>query len=99
MREYPVAFAPEAAGDLVALYEWIADEASPVVALAYLERVEAFCHRLGLGSQRGHLRADIRAGLRIIGFERRLTIAFMVDESRVTVLRVFTRGRNWEESI
>ena len=49
MREYPVVFAPEAAGDLVALYEWIADDASPVIALAYLERVEAFCHRLGLG--------------------------------------------------
>lgn len=99
MKERPVVFAPEAAGDLVALYEWITDEASPDVALAYLERVEAFCHRLSKGSKRGHLRADIRAGLRIIGFERRLTIAFMVDESRVTVLRVFARGRDWEESI
>lgn len=81
------------------MYDWIADEASPVVALAYLERVEAFCPRLSIGSERGHLRADIRTGLRIIGFERRLTIAFVVDEGRVTVLRVFARGRNWEERI
>ena len=39
-----------------------------------------------------------RPGLRIIGFERRLTIAFMVQEETVTVLRVFTAGRNWETS-
>ena len=33
-----------------------------------------------------------------MGFERRLTIAFSVDEETVTVLRVFTTGRNWETS-
>ncbi|WP_112309670.1 type II toxin-antitoxin system RelE/ParE family toxin [Pseudogemmobacter bohemicus] len=99
MKQRQVVFAPEAAGDLRALYDWVADEASPVVALAYLERVEAFCQRLGMGSDRGHLRTDIRPDLRIIGFERRLTIAFRVDEDRVTVLRVVARGRNWEASI
>ena len=99
MKGRRVVFAPEAAGDLVALYDWITAEVSPVVAMTYLERVEAFCQRLGVGSEGGHLRADIRPGLRIIGFERRLTIAFVVDDTRVTILRVFARGRNWEESI
>ncbi|MBT9247686.1 hypothetical protein [Gemmobacter fulva] len=37
----------------MALYDWIANEASPVLALAYLEWVEAFCQRLGIGSERG----------------------------------------------
>lgn len=46
----------------------------------------------------GHVRSDVRPGLRIMGFERRLTIAFTVDEETVTVLRVFTAGRNWETS-
>lgn len=72
----------------MALYDWISDEALPVVALAYLVRAEPFCHRLNVGSKRGHLRADIRAGMRIIGFERRLTVAFLLGESHVTVLRV-----------
>jgi toxin ParE1/3/4 len=66
--------------------------------MGYLKRVEAFCQRLSLGSERGHLRSDIRPGLRITGFERRLTIAFTVEEETVTVLRVFTAGRNWETS-
>lgn len=99
MRERRIVFAPEAAEDLVGLYDWIAQQASPSVAMAYLERVEAFCLRLRIGSERGHLRADIRPGLRIIGFERRLTIAFVVGEDAVTILRVFAAGRNWEQSL
>lgn len=41
---------------------------------------------------------DVRPGLRIIGFERRLTIAFIVQPESVTVPRVFTAGRDWESS-
>lgn len=96
MKERRVVLAPETVEDLNELYDWIAVQASPEVAMAYLERVEAFCQRLSLGSERGHLRNDVRPGLRITGFERRLTIAFTVEEETVTVLRVFTAGRNWE---
>ncbi len=99
MKVRRIVFAPEAADDLLGIYDWIADEASPIVALVYIERVEDFCRRLGFGSERGHLRSDIRPGLRILGFERRLTIAFKVGEDNVTILRVFAAGRNWEASL
>lgn len=96
MNERRVAFAPEAAEDLIGLYDWIVEAASPTVAIRYIDRVEAFCRRLGIGSERGHLRSDIRPGLRILGFERRLTIAFVVGAETVTILRVFAAGRSWE---
>jgi toxin ParE1/3/4 len=98
VKERSVVLAPEAVEDLNELYDWVAAQASPDVAMGYLKRVEAFCQRLSLGSERGHLRGDIRPGLRITGFEHRLTIAFTVEEETVTVLRVFTAGRNWETS-
>lgn len=96
MNERRVVFAPEAVADLIELYDWIAAAASPTVAMNYLDRVEAFCLRLGIGSERGQLRADIRPDLRIVGFEHRLTVAFTVGDQRVTILRVFAAGRNWE---
>lgn len=98
MKERGVVLAPEAANDLNELYDWVAAQASHQVAMGYIERVEAFCRRLSVGSERGQLRSDVRPGLRTTGFERRLTIAFTVDEETVTVLRVFTAGRNWETS-
>lgn len=99
MKQREVVFAPEASDDLIGLYDWIAVEASPAVAIGYLERVETFCLRLSVGADRGHLRDDIRPGLRIIGFERRLTIAFVVSGDIVTILRVFSAGRNWETAL
>ena len=95
--EYEVLFAPEARDDLLGLYDWIADAASPDTALSYIERLEAHCLSLKYLAERGHRRDDIRPGLRIFGFERRVTIAFMVEDRRATILRVFYGGRNWEE--
>lgn len=35
--------------------------------------------------------------LRVIGFERRVTVAFFVDGDRVKVLRIFVGGQNWQD--
>lgn len=78
------------------IYDWIARAASPDVAFGYAMRVETFCRKLGIASERGQLRDDIRPGLRIVGFERRLTVAFKVEQDRVVILRLFFGGRDWE---
>lgn len=90
-----VVFSPEARDDLLALYDWIANEASPETAVSYIGRVERFISGFETAAERGTRRDNIRPGLRTIGFERRLTIAFIVGE-RVTILRVFYAGHEWE---
>ena len=99
MRERLVDFAPEALEDLTRLYDWIADAASPETAIRYIDRLEAYCRGMGHAAERGHQRDDIRSGLRIVGFQRRVTIAFTVTETRVTILRLFYGGRDWEALI
>jgi toxin ParE1/3/4 len=96
VKERLVEFSPEARDDLLALYDWIAAAAHPDTALSYVERIEACCRGFGVASERGHRRDDIRPGLRIVGFERRVTIAFTAEETRVVILRIFYGGRNWE---
>jgi toxin ParE1/3/4 len=97
LKRREVIFAPEARDDLFALYDWIADAASPQVALSYVERIERFCLGFADLSERGTRRDDVRPGLRVTGFERRVTVAFSVDDDRVVILRIFYGGRNWEE--
>jgi toxin ParE1/3/4 len=94
-----VVFSPEADQDLAAIYNWIADRASEVVALGYVERIHAACLSLSLASERGTSRNDIRPGLRTIGFERRATIAFMVTNDQVLILRIFYGGQDWEAAL
>jgi toxin ParE1/3/4 len=90
-----VVFAPEARDDVNALFDWIAGAAGARTATKYLARLEAYCLSFELASEQGTCRDDIREGLRIVGFERRLTIAFVVDADRVTILRVLRAGRDW----
>ncbi|GJE18431.1 type II toxin-antitoxin system RelE/ParE family toxin [Methylobacterium marchantiae] len=91
-----VILSPEARADLLHLYDWIAEAASPAAALAYVERIEVYLRGFDLASERGTLREDIRPGLRTIGFQGRLSIAFTVDAQRVTILRIFYGGQDWE---
>lgn len=98
MKRCSVIFSPEARNDLVELYEWVATAAGARVAMAYVEHLEAYCLGFDLAAARGHQRDDLRPGLRIAGFERRITVAFEVDDSEVTILRLFARGRDWEGS-
>ncbi|MDP3524328.1 MAG: type II toxin-antitoxin system RelE/ParE family toxin, partial [Hoeflea sp.] len=76
MNRRDVVFAPEARADVLALYEWISAKAGPETALAYIGRIERYLNGFDLASERGRARDDIRTGLRVIGFERRVTIAF-----------------------
>ena len=90
-----VVYAPEAEGDLLSLFDHIADAASEAVAAGYLGRIKVWLEGFSTASERGTRRDDIRPGLRIIGFERRLTVAFTVTEDTVVIQRVFSGGRNW----
>lgn len=95
MRRRNVVFAPEARRDLLELGDWIAERAGADTALTYIARLEAYCMGLEFAGERGHRRDDVRPGLRITGFERRVTIAFVVAETEITILGLYHGGRNW----
>lgn len=50
MKERRVVFSPEARTDLETIYDFIADAATPTVALNFLERLEGYCAGMALGS-------------------------------------------------
>lgn len=96
MRRREIVFSPEARDDILQIYDWIEERTDPGVALAYVERLEVYCRGFDLASERGRCRDDVRPGLRVVGFERRVTIAFLAEEERVTILRLFYGGKDWE---
>ena len=96
MRTRRVAFDEGALSDLDAIYDWVADAASERVALDYIDRLVAFCKRLDMAAERGRSAGHIRPGLRVLGFERRVNVAFVVEEDEVVILRVLSGRRDWE---
>ena len=97
MKQRSVVFSAQAESDLIDIYDWISHRAGPEVAMRYLARIEDYCATFAYGSERGTKRDDIRPGLRTVGFERRITIAFVVQDIRVIILRIYYGGRNWTE--
>ncbi len=94
---HSVRFDPAADTELNSLFDFIlAKTGSVPIAEGYIRRIVQHCLLLSTFPERGLRRDDIRPGLRTIGFERRVTIAFVVEEQWVTILRVLYGGRQLE---
>jgi toxin ParE1/3/4 len=91
-----VFFTPEAQDDLLDLYDYVADRSSSTRALRYIERIEKTCMSLHTLPERGTRREDLLPGLRVMGFEHRVQIAFEVRPKSVAILRVLYGGRSVE---
>ena len=70
--------------------------ASEERADGYVGRIVDFCNGLSTFPLRGTQRDDLLPGLRVTGFERRVTIAFIVTAEAVLIEGIFYGGRDFE---
>ena len=91
--ERELVFRPLAVADLKALYDYMEHD-SPKAAATYVERIEEYCMALARFPERGSLRNDLRPGIRVVGFGRRVAIAFAVSDDRVEIARILYGGRD-----
>ena len=89
-----VIFAPEAQEDILQLYDYIAADAGALRAQGYTDRIVDHCLGLVTFPERGTRRDDLRPGLRTTVFRRRVTIAFHMTETTVTIDRVLYGRRD-----
>jgi toxin ParE1/3/4 len=94
-----VVFSPEAATDLIKLYDYIAARSGPLRAIGYIDRIETYCAGFEASPERGTKCDDLRPGLRIVGFERRVTIAFHTTRSTVIIDRILYGGRDVKRAL
>ena len=93
---HSVVYAPEAEAQLVALFFQIAAAASPEIAARYTDAIVNQCESLKTFPLRGARRDDIRPGLRVFGFRRRVSITFEITDRVVTILGIFYGGQKFE---
>lgn len=90
---YEVRFAPDARDDLLKLYDFVAEQSGGSRAIAYIARIETFCRGFATFPHRGIARDDILPGLRLVGFEKRVTLAFHISGDTVIFDRILYGGR------
>ena len=98
MTERKLLLRPSAENDLLAIYRYIAQQSgSADRALDYIRRIRARCEDLRDFPEAGRARDDLRPGIRILGFERRVVISYTVLPSGdVEIGRFFYGGRDYE---
>jgi plasmid stabilization system protein ParE len=96
MRRYTIRFKTEALADLEGIQDYVSANASPLRAQIYLRRIRAFIEGMRTFPERGTVRNDLARGLRIVGFERRVAVAFTVAETEIVILRLLYGGRSFD---
>lgn len=96
--KYAVLFSLKAEEDLQAMFDYLVPLAGQTIARAYVTRIYNYCLGFECFPERGVERGDIRPGLRIVGYHRRATIAFVIIDTDVIILRVFHKGENVDMS-
>nr|WP_250809678.1 type II toxin-antitoxin system RelE/ParE family toxin [Neorhizobium tomejilense] len=92
--KYSVILSLEARVDLADLFDYLSGKTGDDFARAYIRRIMDHCNGFSTFPKRGTLRNDIEPGLRLVGYRRKATIAFRVDENTVTIARILYGGKS-----
>ncbi|ARS66187.1 MULTISPECIES: type II toxin-antitoxin system RelE/ParE family toxin [Sinorhizobium] len=91
---YTVRLSTAAQQDIDTLLDYLVPNAGEAIARAYIARLHAFLRGFDTFPKRGTVRSDHRPGLRVVGFERSVSVAFVVEDDSVIILRIFNRGQD-----
>lgn len=92
--ERRVVFHPAAQRELVELHDYIAEHGGPVRATTFVSQIREYCLGFSGVAERGTKRDDIAPGVRLVGYRRRVSIVFKVDDATVTIVGIYYAGRN-----
>lgn len=93
---YRIVFTPEARDQLDDLHAYLSAAADSETASRFADGIIDHIAGLSEFPKRGTPRDDLRSGLRTLAWRRRVTIAFMVEETDVVVIGIFYGGRDFE---
>jgi toxin ParE1/3/4 len=96
---YRIVYLPDAVADLDKLYSDITLAADAKTADDFFEGVIAFIRALEPFPARGTVSESRIPGLRIIGYRRRISVAFSILGDDIVILGVFRRGQNISNQI
>ena len=77
----------------------ISEKGAPQAARRYILRIKARLAALADAPGVGRAFDADGSELRVIGFDRRIMIAYRVEEARIVVTRVFHGGQDWERTL
>ncbi len=96
--KFSLEISPLAKEDILGIQSWVADMSGDSgVARAYIDRIKQRIATLLYFPDRGSPRDDLGLGICTLSFERRVIIAYRVEETVVRIERVVSASRDLEQ--
>jgi len=100
MKSLPVYLPENAIAALTEIGGFIAETSGSVeAAMAFVDRIERRCHRIGDVPRGGIARPDLGDGIRMVPFERSAVILYRLTDDAVEIVNVFYGGRDYQAII
>jgi toxin ParE1/3/4 len=96
-QPYDLVFDAAARQDLKDIFDYINSRAGRAIAEKFTLALYEHCASLRHTPERGTRRDELRPGLRTMGYRKRATVLFNVDNAqrRVVILGIYYAGRNY----
>lgn len=94
-----VRFSRRSESDLTSIYDYVSQKSGTEIAYSYTLRIREYCLSLETFAERGAPWEGLSPGLRVIGFERRVSVAFRVTPDTVTIFRILYGGRDLNRAL
>jgi plasmid stabilization system protein ParE len=96
LQRYQVTLSVAARAELADLHAYVAERAGLGTADRLVDRLERACWSLETAPHRGTLLEELGSGIRSMGYKKRATIVFRVDDNmrQVVVVAVLYGGRD-----
>jgi toxin ParE1/3/4 len=99
MRLRRIVYRRHAREDIFRLGQWLTMQVGRSFSRNYLKRIRGRIDSLSYGSERGSIREEVGAGVRVIGIMGPISVAFVVTGETVVILRVLYRGQDWHTTL
>ncbi|UOA30224.1 type II toxin-antitoxin system RelE/ParE family toxin [Pseudosulfitobacter sp. DSM 107133] len=96
MKQVPVYLSAQAEEDLEGIADFIFERSGePLIALGFVQRIRARCHKIGLAPAGGAPRPDFGENIRLVPFEKSAVILYRYEENEVEIVAVFYGGQDY----
>jgi len=96
MQRFPVEYRADAVEDIEQLFSYVPETSfDTVIAARFTDRVFERCEKIGDAPFGGVSRDDLGLGIRVVAFERKAVILYIVRDETVWITNVFSGRRDY----
>ncbi|WP_426229431.1 type II toxin-antitoxin system RelE/ParE family toxin [Pararhizobium sp. DWP3-4] len=96
MQRFPVEYRADAVEDIEYLFSYVLETSfDAVTAARFTDRVFERCEKIGDAPFGGVSRDDLGPGIRVVHFERKAVILYIVRDQTVWITNVFSGRRDY----